>query len=159
MEDVKLELLKSIQQSNYTEPAEYFDQFPQQLMQQIEFSNTPSSQKPPARIIRMTSVIVWTVAASMLLIAGIFSFMSADTDNVAAQTDAFAETNTIQAWEKEMDALHEIEIIQYLRENGHDVEAALVNAYSESDPSGSALDVLLSDEWMKLLELQTPSTL
>jgi hypothetical protein len=107
----------------------------------------------------MTSVIVWTVAASVLLIAGIFSFMSSGKEDALIESNAFAEANTIQSWEKEMDALNESEIIQYLQENGHDVEAALVNAYSESVSSESALDVLLSDEWMTLLELQTPSTL
>jgi hypothetical protein len=159
MEQAKLDLLKPIQTSDYSVPTGYFEQLPQQIMERIKFSVPRPSQKPPASIIRMTSVIVWTVAASVLLIAGIFSFISASKDDAVIESDAFAESNTIQAWEKEMDALNETEIIQYLQENGHDVEAALVNAYSESDPSESSLDLLLSDEWMKLLEFQPPSTL
>lgn len=159
MDEVKLELIKAMHQSNFSVPAEYFDQLPQQIMDQINLSVPQSNQNDPAQFIRMTSVLVWTVAASVLLIAGIFSFMSSGKEDALIESNALAEANTIQSWEKEMDALNESEIIQYLQENGHDVEAALVNAYSESVSAESALDVLLSDEWMTLLELQTPSTL
>ena len=153
MEQTKLDLLKPIQTSDYSVPTGYFEQLPQQITQRIEFSANNSTQIPHTRILRMSSVIVWTVAASVLLIAGIFSIMTAGSEDAMKPSDAYAETNTMEAWEKEMDALNEIEIIHYLQENGHDVEAALVASYSETSTSETEIDVLLSEDWFQQVKL------
>ncbi len=153
MEQAKLELIKPICLREVAVPEHYFEQLPSKIMQRIESATTTPKENSKRVVVRMTRVIGWTVAASILLIVGIFSITNRITENELAHVEELVEVKSSQFWEKEMDQLEEHEMIHYLEENGHDVEAALVASYSETNTAESEIDLLLSEDWLLHVEL------
>jgi hypothetical protein len=153
MEQAKLELIKPICLREMTVPENYFEHLPSKIIQHIKAASTKPKENPMREAIRMNRVVGWTAAASILIIAGIFSMINWSTENGTGEQEQLVEVESSQYWEKEMDQLEEHEIINYLEENGHDVEAALVASFSETNTAESEIDLLLSEEWLKHIEL------
>jgi hypothetical protein len=153
MEQSRLELLKPVCMNQISAPKNYFELLPKKILQHIDVSHEVVKESARTVRIRMSAVIGWTVAASILLITGIFSMTNKNTEDKAGEITEIADVKASQFWEREMDQLEEQEMIYFLEENGHDVEAALVASYSEMNIAESEIDVLLSEDWLHHFEL------
>lgn len=137
--------------NDYQVPAQYFEDFAENLKKKINddtFIGTKQESRPKKRV-QMMVVFRWAVAASLLIVFGWLILPNKFWKSNEEITKANESDKNINHWEQQLESLSDAEMLAFLEENGHDVEAALVASYSETETSEAELDFLLSDEWIE----------
>jgi hypothetical protein len=100
-------------------------------------------------------VFRWAVAASLLIVFGWLILPNKFWKSNEEITKANEHDKNINHWEQQLESLSDAEMLAFLQENGHDVEAALVASFSETETSEQELDFLLSDDWIEPFKQNT----
>ena len=122
----------------YQVPENYFQNFEKNLMSQL------SDQSQKGALVRMNKWIKWSAAACMAGLLGWALFFSINKNN---QNDewrmSWNEAQTIiknGSFESELNQINASELANYLKEQGHDVDAAVMACIDEESTQ--------NDEWI-----------
>ena len=136
--------------NDYQVPAQYFENFAENLTNKInddEIMRTEQLSQSNKRV-QMRMVFRWAVAASLLIVFGWLILPNKFWKSNEEISKANESDKNINHWEQQLESLSDAEMLAFLEENGHDVEAAMVASYSETEISEAELDFLLSDDWI-----------
>ena len=114
--------------NNYTLPEKYFDTLPASVLTKVK------STDKVFILSKRTLFIKYTAAAALLFLLGIslfaiINYKKSETPAIVSSSTIMQEANRIllnNTFEKEMENVNDNDVVDYLEENGHDVDAALV---------------------------------
>ncbi|MCX6293852.1 MAG: hypothetical protein NT127_06115 [Sphingobacteriales bacterium] len=135
-------LSTSIKQNPYEIPSAYFETLPDNILQAV---------KEPAKVISISKNHIWIklVAAVIVGLIGfaiIINLPKKQDEEISLIEKEAKKIILNKSFESEFEQINDKEIENYLEENGHDVNAALVASLNEDEISLDNEDILYDEE-------------
>lgn len=131
-----------IKQNPYQVPNTYFDTLPENILQAV---------KIPAKVISISKNHIWikliaAVFVGLIGFAIIINLPKKQDDGISLIEKEAKKIMLNKSFDVEFEKINEKEIENYLEENGHDVNAALVASLNEDEISLDNEDILYDEE-------------
>ena len=141
-EEENLILSNPIKQNPYEVPSAYFETLPDNILQAV---------KEPAKVISISKNHIWIklVAAVIVGLIGFTIIINLPKKQEEGISSIEKEAKKIilnKSFESEFEQINDKEIENYLEENGHDVNAALVASLNEDEINLDNDDLLYDEE-------------
>ena len=150
--------------NNYSLPEGYFDTLPTSILSKVKTTNKVF------KLSKRTLFIKYTAAAVLMFLLGISLFViingkKSEPPAIVSSSIIMQEANRIllnNTFEKEMENVNDNDVVGYLEENGHDVNAALVASLEDEKSLPEEEDYFFDektlDNYLKIQNIYNTTT-